>query len=147
MREITGGGIQDFSGLAVKATQFQDASGVPFVSSTFIFGTGTTTTTFTAGQLTGASEVVYMNTGGTPGSIATRTAVQMFAEHPARIGSNYLLRISNAQATGTLTVTAGVGVTITGTATIAINTFRDFIVTFTSATAVTLQQIGIGTSA
>jgi hypothetical protein len=110
------------------------------------FSTGTTTTTFTAGQLTGAINTIYHNTGTTPGSIATRTATQMFNDDPAaRVSDSYLLRIVNAQGTGTLTVTAGSGVTLTGTATIAINSFRDFIVTYTSATALVMQNVATGT--
>jgi hypothetical protein len=110
------------------------------------FTTNTTTTTFAAGQLTGAPFVNYTNTQGTPGSIATRTATQMFADDPnARVGNSYLLRITNGQGTGTLTVTAGVGVTLTGTATIALNTWRDFVVTYTSATALVMQNIATGT--
>jgi hypothetical protein len=110
------------------------------------FTTGTTTTTFTAGQLTGADYVVYTNTQATPGSIATRTATQMFNDDPsARVGSSYILRIVNGQGTGTLTVTAGSGVTLTGTMTVALNTWRDFVVTYTSATALTIQNIGVGT--
>lgn len=110
------------------------------------FATGTTTTTFAANQLTGAAVTVYTNTQGTPGSIATRTATQMFAEHTnAKVGDAYILRIINGQGTGTLTVTAGSGVTLTGTATIAINTWRDFVVTFTSATALVIQNAGTGT--
>jgi hypothetical protein len=75
--------------------------------------TNTTTTTFAAGQLTGSRFVIYNNTQGTPGSIATRTATLMFADQPnARVGGTYLLRIKNGQGTGTLTVTAGTGVTL-----------------------------------
>lgn len=106
------------------------------------FNTGTTTVTFTAGQLTGAAHTVYHNTGSTPGSIATRTATQMFADDPtARVGYSYICEIVNAQGTGTLTVTAGVGVTLTGTATIAVNTSRLFVVTYTSATALVMQNL------
>ena len=110
------------------------------------FTTGTTTTTFAAGQLTGAAFVNYTNTQGTPGSIQTRSATQMFTDDPyARVGTSYLLRITNGQGTGTLTVTAGSNVTLTGTATIAINTWRDFVVTYTSATALVIQNIATGT--
>ncbi len=110
------------------------------------FTTNTTTTTFTAGELTGAPFVNYTNTQGTPGSIATRTATQMFADDPnAWVGNSYLLRITNGQGTGILTVTAGSGVTLTGTATIALNTWRDFVVTYTSATALVMQNIATGT--
>lgn len=107
------------------------------------YATGTTTTTFAAGQLSGAANVVYANTQGTPGSIATRTATQMFADDAyARVGKSYILTIVNAQGTGVLTVTAGEGVTLTGTATIAINTGRIYVVTYTSATALVIQNVG-----
>lgn len=110
------------------------------------FTTGTTTTTFTAGQLTGAGLVNYTNTGGSPGSIATRSAAQMFTDDPyARVGGTYNVMITNGQGTGTLTVTAGSNVTLTGTATIAINTWRMFTVTYTSATALVMQNIATGT--
>lgn len=110
------------------------------------FVTGTTTTTFIAGQLTGGEFVNYTNTGATPGSIATRTATLMFADDPyARVGNSYVVQITNGQGTGTLTVTAGSGVTLTGTATVAVNTTRLFIVTYTSQTALTMQNIGTGT--
>lgn len=110
------------------------------------FTTGTTTTTFAAGQLEGAANVVYTNTQGTPGSIATRTGTQMVAGIPnAQIGQSYNLRVVNGQGTGTLTITAGVDVTLTGTMTVAANTFRDFIATVTSATEVTIQNVGVGT--
>jgi hypothetical protein len=111
------------------------------------YTTGTTTTTFAAGQCTGAAQVVYANTQGTPGSIAFRTAAQMFADDPsARVGMSYLLTISNAQGTGTLTVTGGAsGITLTGTPTIAINTSRTFAVTYTSASALVIQNVNINT--
>lgn len=111
------------------------------------FSTGTTTTTFAAGQLTGATLVSYASTASTPGSIATRTATQMFADDPyARVGAAYRLRISNTAAgSATMTITAGSGVTLTGTATIADGTYRDYSVTYTSATALVMQNVGSGT--
>lgn len=110
------------------------------------FTTGTTTTTFAAGQLSGAAFVNYTNTQGTPGSIATRTAAQMFADDPyARVGGTYILRVTNGQGTGTLTITAGSNVTLTGTMTVAINSTRDFVVTYTTAAALVIQNIGTGT--
>mgnify|MGYP001604127846 CR=1 FL=1 len=111
------------------------------------FTTGTTQTTFAAGQLTGGALVTYESTVGTPGSIATRTATQMFDEDPySRVGGTYRLRVHNNQGTGTLTITAGSGVTLTGTATIVANAWRDYIVTYTSATALVMQNIGAGTT-
>jgi len=113
------------------------------------FTTGAiTSTNFSVGHLTGADDIVYENTAATPGTLTTRTGAQMFADDPAaRVGAGYKLRITNNQGTGTLTVAANAtGVTLTGTATIAINTWRDFVVTYTSATALVIQQVGSGTA-
>ena len=99
-----------------------------------------------AGDLTGAAWVTSANTGATPGTLTTRTATQMFADAGnIQVGDHYKLRIVNAQGTGTLTLGAGAGVSITGTATIAANTYRDFDVVFTSATALTIQNEATGT--
>ncbi len=69
----------------------------------------------------------------------------MFADQGnVQPGDKYLLRIINTSG-GTTTVVAGSGVTLTGTATLATNTTRDFVVTFTSATALTMQSVGVGT--
>lgn len=105
--------------------------------------TGTTTTTFAAGQLTGAETTIYTNTGNTPGSIATRTATQMFNETPnAQVGGSYLLRIVHT-GTGTLTVTQGSGVTLSGaTTTVVTASWREYLVTFTTATALTMVATG-----
>ncbi len=112
------------------------------------FSTGTTATTFTAGELTGANIVVYTNTQATPGSLATRTATQMIADiGNATIGQTWMLRVINGQGTGTLTITAGTDVTLTGTATVAINSWRDFVCTVTSIAlhTITMQNAGTGT--
>jgi len=110
------------------------------------FTTGAHVTPFVAGELTGGAFTVYDSTQGTPGTVVTRTATEMFVDDVyARVGGQYHLRIINRQGTGTLTVGNGTGVTLTGTMTIAVNTFRDFIVTYTSATALVIQSVGIGT--
>jgi predicted RecA/RadA family phage recombinase len=101
--------------------------------------------TFAAGQLTGASFVNLKSTNAAPGTQTTRTATQMYADTPgAAAGMSYMLRITNTGA-GTLTLAAGTGVTLTGTMTIATNTFRDFVVTFNTATTLTIQDVGTGT--
>lgn len=127
---------QDIANLAT-------AGGSPFAKYT----TGTTTGTFLAGQITGAGVdyVVYANTNTAPGTINTRTAAQMVADlGNATLNQTYILRIVNAQGTGTLTVGAGTNVTLSGTMTLAANTTRDFIVTVTSVAtpAITIQSIG-----
>jgi hypothetical protein len=104
--------------------------------------------TLAAGAITGAAFTVLQNTGATPGAQTVRTAAQMLADFPAaRVGFSYILRIVNTGA-GTLTLTAdgGATVTITGTATVATNVFRDYLVTFNTATTATIQSIGSGVS-
>lgn len=101
--------------------------------------------TLAVGNATGAATVNLTSTNATPGTQTTRTASQMFADTPnARVGDAYMLRITNTGA-GVFTLAAGSGVTLTGTATIAQNTFSDFTVTFTSATALVIQKVGQGT--
>lgn len=104
--------------------------------------------TLAAGLITGAAMTVLQNTGATPGAQTVRTAAQLLADFSqARVGMSYVLRIVNTGA-GTLTLTAdgGATVTITGTATVATNTFRDYIVTFNTATTATIQSVGSGVS-
>lgn len=104
--------------------------------------------TLAAGAITGAAFTVLRNTGATPGAQTVRTAAQMLADFPqARVGMSYMLRIINTGAgTFTLTADATPTVTITGTATVAQNTFRDYVVTFNTATTATIQSVGSGTS-
>lgn len=104
--------------------------------------------TLAAGTITGAYHTVLTNTGATPGAQTVRTAAQMLADIPgAQVGFGYMLRIVNTGA-GTLTLTADAGptVTITGTATVAQNVFRDYVVTFPTATTATIQSVGSGVS-
>jgi len=106
-----------------------------------------TTITAAANTLTGAAHNFYQTTAAGAGGIAltTRTATEMFGDVPnAQIGMSFLLTVIS-QGGGTVTVTAGVGVTITGTATVATKTTRTFVCTFTSATAMTMQGVSIGT--
>lgn len=107
------------------------------------WSTGTTTTTFAAGQLTGGGNVVYTSTATTPGSIATRTATQMFNDTAnAQVGQTYVLTVINLSGSAnTMTITGGSGVTLTGTATVAQNIARVYQVTFTSPTALVMQEM------
>lgn len=102
--------------------------------------------TFAAGQLTGADITVFTSTTSTPGTLTSRTAAQMYADTPSAFpNQKYLLRVFHT-GSGTLTVGAGSNVTITGTATISTATWRDFMVTFNTASTATLQNIGSGTA-
>lgn len=102
--------------------------------------------TAAAGELTGAQSVFMNNSGATPGTYTTRTAAQMIADGSYQVGDSYDLRIINGQGTGVLTLAAGdANVTLTGTMTMAINTWRDFVVTITGAGTLTIQSAGTGT--
>ncbi len=105
----------------------------------------TGTQTADAGDLAGAKYVVWQNTAAGAVALTTRTATQMYADIPgAYVGFSFMLLVVS-QGSGTVTVTAGAGVTITGTATVATKTTRLFVATFTSATALTLQSVSVGT--
>lgn len=102
------------------------------------------TGTLTAGQITGADHVFMETTTDGAATMTTRTATQMFADHPnAQVGGTYLLTLINS-GNNTLTLSAGTGVTITGTATVATTVTRTFHVTFDSATAMTFQGVSVG---
>lgn len=98
---------------------------------------GLSSTTASAGQLSGSSIVIMINTGATPGTYTTRTAAQMISDSNLQVGQTYLLFLSNNQGTGTLTLAGGTGVTVSGTATVGTNVGRFFVVTVNSATTMT----------
>lgn len=102
--------------------------------------------TLAIGNITGAANVALTSTNAAPGTQTTRTATQMFADAGnVQPGDSYVLRITNTGA-GLFTLAAGAGVTLgTGTYTVPTNTYRDFTVTFTTATALTIQTTGVGT--
>lgn len=104
--------------------------------------------TLAAGSITGATFSVLTNTGATPGAQTVRTAAQMLADIPgAAVGFCSMFRIANTGAgTFTLTADGGATVTLTGTATIAQNVFRDYTLTFPTATTATIQSVGSGVS-
>lgn len=108
-----------------------------------------TPATLTGAQMAGADVVVVRMTAtlAGAGTLNTDTAANIYAAIPNPIiGGSYILRIINTSSGNfAWTLTGGTGVTITGTATIAQNTTRDFVVTITSATAVAIQTIGVGT--
>lgn len=126
----------------VAGTWFASPTPLPYAKFSTI---NVTVGTLAVGNITGAAFVNLTSTNATPGTQTTRTATEMFADTPnARVGDVYMLRITNTGA-GVFTLAAGSGVTLTGTATIAQNVFSEFTVTFTSATALTIQKVGQGT--
>lgn len=110
-----------------------------------------TATTFalTGAQMAGALGT-YINLTGTLAAatnVQSATAAQIVAAIPnATVGGSYEMRIINSSgAAFAWTLTTNTGVTLTGTQTIAQNTWRDYVVTLTSLTAVTIQAVGTGT--
>lgn len=112
--------------------------------------------TIAASALAGATECYVSQSGAT--ALTTDTAVNIIAQILATIQQSaagaqptvsqlqnftYTVYIRNTNA-GTLTISAGTGVTITGTATLATTVERQFQVTVTSPTTITLQDLGGG---
>lgn len=101
-----------------------------------------------AGEVCGAQETVLDLTGALAGAgnITTPTAVAIFAAlSGAVVGTNWVLRILNNSAGAfAWTLVGGVGVTVLGTATVAQNTWREWLATFTSPVALTMQNMGAG---
>ena len=106
-----------------------------------------TTGTLTSGQLTGGVDVTLMTTNATPGTQTLPAAAVLLAALGEVAPYSYNLRIVNTGA-GTFTMAADTGATITlgaGTYTVVTNTFRDFIVSFPTATTGTVTTVGVGT--
>lgn len=102
-----------------------------------------------AANMAGANEVVFENTGTTPATLTTDTAVAIVAAIPnAFIGQTYTLEVRNSSGSAnTATIGAGVGVTLHGTMTIAQNVTRKFKVVLTSLTAVDIYSTGLSAAA
>jgi hypothetical protein len=109
--------------------------------------------TLTAAVLAGASENYVTASGAT--ALTTDTAANIIAQvisaiqkaavgafpAPSIQGLTFTTYIRNTDGS-TLTLSAGTGVTITGTATLATLVERQFMVTVTSPTTVTFQDLG-----
>ena len=79
-------------------------------------------------------------------TFTTPTVAQMIAQFTQWIvGTSYEFDIINAGTGQTVTLGAGTGVTISGTAGVSNNTWRKFVVTLTSATAITITMLEVGT--
>lgn len=106
-----------------------------------------TTGTLAAGNASGAAFTSLTSTNATPGAQAMRTVAQVLADTTGlSVGMAYVLRVTNTGAgTFTLATDGSTQFTMTGTMTVAQNTFRDFIVTISTATSGTVQSVGVGT--
>lgn len=129
----------------------QDVTAAMFLPTVQFATAAFSSSTAAAGQLSGSAITVCNNSGGTPGTLTTRTAAQMIADSGLCKGNNYLLLLVNGQGTGTLTLAGGSGVTVVGTATVATNTARLFTVIVTNATpgseAITITGVGLSFTA
>lgn len=120
--------------------------------------------TVNASVLAGSQEVYVSQSGAT--ALTTDTATNIIAQLQQAVAAaykaaitgfgasvnpppgipnlfnvSYFLYVRNTNA-GTLTLTGGAGVTITGLATIATTVERQYLVTVTSPTTITLQDLG-----
>jgi len=106
--------------------------------------------TLSAAEISGGSDVVLNMSGALTGAANAQlptVAALIAAISNIAIGQTYRLRIINSSSGAyAWTVTTNTGWTLNGTMSIAQNTWRDFIVTLTSAAAATLQSIGTGTN-
>lgn len=124
----------------------------PSTSATSKFNTNAATagTTLLAADVTGGTVNVDLALTGTLGAGAnaqmpTVAAIVAALPNPV-VGLSYRLRIINeSSANFAWTVTTNTGWTLTGTMSIAQNTWREFVVTLTSLTAATLQNVAVGT--
>jgi hypothetical protein len=96
----------------------------------------------------GSSEVYHRTTGGTTPTLTLPTAASVLALWLDNVlgVSSYRLRVINNNS-GTATVALGTGWTnvTSGTLTLATNTWRDFVVTYTAAGTLDIASVGTGT--
>ena len=152
------GGVINF--YSTLATYWHSLSSPVLISSNIsgsVYGTNTSTsgTTLTAANVGGnatfgASDVI-LNMTGTLGAAANAqlpTVASLAALYPNLVANQTIrLRVINSSSANyAWTITNNSWTSLTGTMSIAQNTWRDFIITFTSTSAATLQSIGTGTN-
>ncbi|HET8667716.1 MAG TPA: hypothetical protein VFM10_07025 [Terriglobales bacterium] len=121
------------------------ASSTPLPVTKYTANAASGAATAAAGDLSGAQKVIALYSAVGAAALTTRTAAQMYGDMGnIKPGDVYMARIINTSG-GTTTLTGGTGVTITGTAGIASNAWNEYMVTVTSASAITFQYIGSGT--
>jgi hypothetical protein len=119
--------------------------------------TATDTTSLTAANITGGWNTVTLNMTGSLGAAGTATFPTVTATVAAietafpgvTVPANKSVRLRVINSSGgnfAWTITGGTGWTLAGTRTVAQNTWRDFLITFASGTAATLQSVGTGTN-
>ncbi|RQN37362.1 hypothetical protein [Paraburkholderia tropica] len=125
----------------------------PFQETGYNAATNTAAFTLTAQQIAGAAQN-FLNLTGTLTAAANAqlpTVASLIAALPqvvqsAPTGISFQLRVINSSSGAfAWTLTTNTGWTLGGTQSIAQNTWRDFIITITSATTATIQSVGTGT--
>jgi hypothetical protein len=134
----------------------------------YFANTATTSGNILAPQVAASRDTVYYNMTGTLGAGATLTTdtvanVLAFLNSLTQglqspvfsglstpgvnwVGTSWQFRLINTSgAAFSWTLAGGTGFTTNGTMTVAQNTWRDFVVTITTATAGTIQSVGVGT--
>lgn len=105
-----------------------------------------TTQTLTAAMISGNNYTVHVSAGGATPSLTMPTAAAIIANITGfAVGDAYVLRIVNTNS-GTATIVTNTGITTTGTLTLATQTWREFVITQTSAGALSMVSIGTGTN-
>jgi hypothetical protein len=105
--------------------------------------------TLTAAQVTGGTDTVFLRMTGAFSAgvnIQLPTVAATLASLSAQqgVGSTYVVRVINPSSQ-TLTITTNTGWTLgSGSYALLTETFRDFLVTITSATTATFQDVGAG---
>lgn len=135
-----------------------DAAAIQSITNSQCFGQTlalTAASTLPAGAITGAQDVVLINSAANPGNQTTRTAVQMLADLTQQLGYTpapgyqWFLTIVH-QGAGTLTLVAGTGVSLgTGTTSVATTGNRTYMCTVTAggpSPAITIQTTGSGSA-
>ncbi|PXX15856.1 hypothetical protein C7399_109191 [Paraburkholderia tropica] len=125
----------------------------PFQETGFNVATNTAAFTLTAQQIAGAAQN-FLNLTGTLTAAANAqlpTVAALIAALPQVVqgsptGISFQLRVINSSSGAfAWTLTTNTGWTLNGTQSVAQNTWRDFIITITSATTATIQSVGTGT--
>ena len=103
----------------------------------------------TPAQISGSSvnSLTVLDLTGNPAAganVTLPTVTALDVQVAEAIGSSWILRIRNSANTGAWTVVTNTGWTLNGTMAVATATYRDFLVTYTSLTTATLQNIGSG---
>lgn len=125
--------------------------GVPVASAGLNTNTATGSMTIPAANLAGGIHSIDLAMTGTLGGAANAqlpTVAALVAAIGAnfKVGMSYRFRITN-QSSGAFawTVTTNTGWTLAGTMSIPQNTWREFVVSFQSATAAKFQSVAVGT--